>query len=675
MATHSVSASAVKYASGSSWTSGVARQGVYSTTRYEGAIQFDDLSDFDMSNINITQIKMRVTFAKAGGASTKYLTFYKSAKTSISGSISSMRGDSIGKLSVSEAYNRSVDLYFNSSTNAALFTTFKNYFMAGNEILIIYVPTTRGTYDGGYCYDYLGITALTMTFTFDYLQSDGALSSTTVAAGSSATMNITAYNSAYSHKLTWKFGTHTATQTVAAGTTSASYTIPLSWLDVIPSATSGSASVVLDTLDASGNSLGTSTHSFTVTVPSSVVPSISSITASPVNTNSVINGWGLYVYGESKAKLTISGAAGAYGSTIKSYSITTSPSVGSSTLSSFTTGTLYASDTITVTAKVTDTRGRTATKTTTFYVHFYSNPYFLSLTSYRCNSSGVQDDSGGTYAYLKAEFDCYDLNGNNSVTGKVVLSQVGGSYSTTTTIASGTGYILGGGNLAVDAVYEATFTLTDAVGEISTYVAEIGSAEYVIHVKNGGKAIGFGMAAGDDETASFGWPVKMSTPLAVEDGGTGSTSAALARFALGCVASSGDTMTGNLTIQTSLYPSLILKPTYNSTTNRVVFEGSYAGAASFSAWEDSSGNDRRMLEVRTAAYQASLDNAVVLRSVVGGSYYTYRLFHAGMASPVPVNKGGTGATVAKTALSNLGIFYADTLPSTGTDGQICLVPV
>lgn len=675
MATHSVTASALKRASSSSWTSGAARQGVYSDVRYEGAIEFSDLASFDMSNINITQIKMRVTFAKSGGSSSKYLTFYKSAKTSISGSVSSMRGASIGKLYVADAYNRSVDLYFNSSINASRFTAFRDYFMAGNRILIIYVPSTRGTYDGGYCYDYLGITAMTMTFTFDYLQSDGALSSTSVAAGSAATMNITAYNTAYSHKLTWKFGTHTATQTVAAGTTTASYTIPLSWLDVIPSSTSGSASVVLETLDASGNSLGASTHAFTVTVPSSVVPTISSVSASPVNSNSVVNGWGLYVYGESKAKLTINGATGKYGSTIKSYSITTSPSVGSSTLSSFTTGTLYGSGTITVTAKVTDTRGRTATKTTTFYVHFYSNPYFLSMQSYRCNSSGVQDDTGGTYAYLKAEFDCYDLNGKNSVTGRVVLSQVGGSYSTSSAITSGTGVILGGGNLAVDAVYEATFTLTDALGEISTYVVEIGSAEYIMHVKNGGKAIGFGMAAGDDETVSFGWPVKMTEPLAVSEGGTGATSAAFARFALGCVSSSGDTMTGNLTIQGSLYPSLILKPTYNSTANRIVFEGSYAGAASFSAWEDSTGNDRRMLEVRTAAYQASLDNAVVLRNVVDGSYYSYRIFHAGMASPVPVNKGGTGATVAKTALSNLGIFYADTLPSTGTDGQICLVPV
>ena len=37
--------------------------------------------------------------------------------------------------------------------------------------------------------------------------------------------------------------------------------------------------------------------------------------------------------------------------------------------------------------------------------------------------------------------------------------------------------------------------------------------------------------------------------------------------------------------------------------------------------------------------------------------------------------GGTGAANAKAALTNLGIFYADTLPSSGTDGQICLVPV
>ena len=59
----------------------------------------------------------------------------------------------------------------------------------------------------------------------------------------------------------------------------------------------------------------------------------------------------------------------------------------------------------------------------------------------------------------------------------------------------------------------------------------------------------------------------------------------------------------------------------------------------------------------------------------GGTWASYRLFHAGMATPIPLANGGTGASSAKAALSNLGIFYSASLPSSGTDGQICLVPV
>ena len=79
--------------------------------------------------------------------------------------------------------------------------------------------------------------------------------------------------------------------------------------------------------------------------------------------------------------------------------------------------------------------------------------------------------------------------------------------------------------------------------------------------------------------------------------------------------------------------------------------------------------------MRNAAYAPSRDNALLLRDVVDGNYYAYRVFHAGLASPVPVANGGTGASSAKAALNNLGVFYASSLPSSGTDGQICLVPV
>ena len=515
-----------------------------------------------------------MTFGPAGGESTKYLTFYKATGNAITGSISALRGSSIGAVTVSNAYDRSVTLTFNASTNAGIFNTFRDYFAAGNRLLIIYVPKTRGTYSGGYCYDYLSVTAATMTLTFEYLQSTGSMAATSVAAGSAAKLNITAYNSAYTHKVTWKFGSNSYAQTVAAGATSASYTIPLSWLNAIPSATSGAATATLETVDTSGVSLGSYSYGFTITAPSSVVPTISSVTATPVNDNSVLSGWGVYAYGKSKATLKINGAAGAYGSTIKSYSITTSPNVGSSTASSFTTNLIYTTGTVTVTAKVTDSRGRTTTKTTTFSVYAYGSPYFNSVESYRCNSSGTRDDIGGTYARIKATFGRSTLSGSNAVSCRLSMTQIGGSYSTSATLTSGTAVILGGGNLAVDASYNVTLTLTDTVGTVSTYNITVPSAAYIMHIKKGGKAVGFGTAAGADNTVTFGWPVKLSEPLGVAQGGTGSTAAASACSNLGAVKKAGDTMTGNLSISGYLYPSVYLLPTYNGTTNRTVFEGS-----------------------------------------------------------------------------------------------------
>lgn len=605
MPTFSTAATSLKYASGSSWTSGKARQGVYSSTRYEGAIRFANLTGMSFSNVGISQIQLKVTFGTAGGSSNKYLTLYKAAKNDISGSIASMRGSSIGAITVSNAYNRTVTLTFNSSTNSAIYNTLKSYFSAGNQTLIIYVPSTRGTYDGGYCYDYLSVTAATLTFTYEYLQSDGKLVSTTIAAGTAAQLNITAYNPAYTHIVTWSFGNYSTIQTIPAGTASATYTIPLSWLDAIPSATSGSGTVSLETVDTGGVNLGIYIYPFTVTVPASVVPSITSVTSEPVNTNSVLNSWGIYVYGKSQARITINGAVGKYGSTIKSYSITTDPSIGSGSSSTLTTSTLYKTGTVTITATVTDSRGRTATKSTTISIYPYSAPYFTETVAYRGNSSGTRDDTNGTYAYIKASFTRYALSGSNMVSASMTLTQIGGSYSITRTLTSGIGIVVGDGNLAVDATYQVTLTVTDTVGSSAVYRIEINSAAYIIHVKKGGKAIGFGMAAGSDNTVSFGWPIKLSYPLEISQGGTGASSAASALSALGAAASS-HTHT----------PSAI-------------------GAAAVS--------------------------------------HSHTL--TDLSGTLSVAKGGTGATTAKAALNSLGVFYADTLPDTGTDGQICLVLV
>ena len=84
-----------------------------------------------------------------------------------------MRGSSIGAISVSNAYDRTVTLTFNEDTNAAVFSNLRDHFVAGGRVLIIYVPSTRGTHSGGYCYDYLSVTSAAINITYEYLQSDG----------------------------------------------------------------------------------------------------------------------------------------------------------------------------------------------------------------------------------------------------------------------------------------------------------------------------------------------------------------------------------------------------------------------------------------------------------------------------------------------------------------------
>ena len=189
----------------------------------------------------------------------------------------------------------------------------------------------------------------------------------------------------------------------------------------------------------------------------------------------------------------------------------------------------------------------------------------------------------------------------------------------------------------------------------------IGTKGVIMDFLADGTGIAFGKVAETSGYAEFGWPLKLSEPLDIESGGTGASTAAEAIAALGGVKKSGDTMTGNLTIQGNLYPSVYLSPYYNGTTNRTVFEGSYVGASSFASWEDSTGNNRRMLEVRTKSYAASLDNAVMLRVADAGVWSNYRVFHAGMPSGVPIANGGTGATTAANARSNLGANNASNI--------------
>ena len=213
---------------------------------------------------------------------------------------------------------------------------------------------------------------------------------------------------------------------------------------------------------------------------------------------------------KSKVKLTINGAAGSYGSTIKSYSITGGGYSGSA--STLTTGFLNNSGTITFKATVTDSRGRvSAEASVSITVTAYSPPYFNSSLSQRCLSNGTLDDDG-TYIHALVSFGYSTCGGKNTLKTSVQYKQVSAEQWTDAgvTFASNTAFTYGKGQISTETSYEVRYTLEDAFSTIS--VQEIVStAAVVMDFKNGGKGVAIGKVSESDNTfeVAENWDVKV----------------------------------------------------------------------------------------------------------------------------------------------------------------------
>lgn len=139
--------------------------------------------------------------------------------------------------------------------------------------------------------------------------------------------------------------------------------------------------------------IGSKSKRVVATVGSSIVPTFTAVTHSE-NVSDVNTKVGKYVQGLSKLNLAITGATGTKYSTIKSYQITFEGT--NYNTSSATSAYVKGSGSLTVTGKITDSRGRTATKSVTVSVLAYEPPKVTTLTLQRCNSDGSLN-ALGTY--------------------------------------------------------------------------------------------------------------------------------------------------------------------------------------------------------------------------------------------------------------------------------------
>ncbi len=246
--------------------------------------------------------------------------------------------------------------------------------------------TLSGTYYGT-------VTVPTQTYTLDTIPraSQPSLSASTTTMGNAVTIYTNRASSSFTHTLRYAFGS--ASGTIATGVgTSRAWTIPLSLANQLPNSTSGSGYIYCDTYSGS-TKIGTKSVKFTATVPSSVKPTFTTVTHSEYvsNVNTVV---GKYVQGLSRLSLAITGAAGVYGSTIKSYQITFEGTNYNS--QSATSAVIKGSGDLTITGKVTDSRGRSASKSVTVNVLPYAAPKITTFGLQRCNEDG-SDNALGEY--------------------------------------------------------------------------------------------------------------------------------------------------------------------------------------------------------------------------------------------------------------------------------------
>lgn len=322
-----------------------------------------------------------------------------------------------------------------------------------------------------------------------------SMSASSVTMGNAITINTPRASSSFTHSL-WYQVNGGNWQDIASGVgTSYSWTVPVGLASSVPNGTSISVTVICRTYNGSTN-LGDKYTSFTAYVPSSVVPSMGNPTATRVD-NGVPSGWGVYVKGYSKVTIAMTSVSGSYGSTIKSYSIT-GPNL-SSTSSSATSGVLGSAGTNTYTCTITDSRGRTATKTVSISVVDYSKPS-ISVSASRCNSDGTVSSSG-TYLRVTASYSIASVSSKNSVSSRSVSCN-GASNSS---FSSGSAFVLGA-NCAINTSYILTASVKDALNNTASASITIPTASRIMNVRANKSGIAFGKFAEIDNVLDVGWP-------------------------------------------------------------------------------------------------------------------------------------------------------------------------
>ncbi len=591
-----------------------------------GIIHFPSMA---LTNKVITGIKFTVTSQAVSGSS-RTVNVRRSNYQSVSqDNVTGANYAGTGLGTFSGVFNGGTATHTISGT---LLTNLASYFSSGNNTITIYDSSATSSSPNNLCW-----TVCKVQVTYEEGVSEPTVSSGSVDLGTAVTISTNRLSSSATHTLTYSFGSQSGTIATNVGA-SVSWTPPLSLASVIPNAASGTCTITCETY-YSGTLVGTRTCTLKLNVPSSAVPTISSVSVSEA-TSGISSQFGGYVQGKSTLSVSVT-AAGVYSSTIVSYR-TVIDGV-TYTDASFISAVIGSSGSVTITATVTDSRGRSATSTQTITVYAYSVPQISLFSAERCNSGGTSPQPDGTKVRISAAGNAASVNSHNTISCTVYYKVSSSSSWTQATTITASGYSISATNLLLSPTFNAlsSYDIRISLADFFTTVEQvvsISTKQVMMDLYHDGTGIAFGKVAETPGTAEFGWPLSLSEPLSIANGGTGKTTVAAARNALGLGNTSG------------------ALPIANGGTGKTTVAAA-----------------RNALGLGNTSGALPVANGGTGQTTIAAARNALGLGNT--ADALPVANGGTGSTTAKDACIALGIFYAASLPATGTDGQICLVPV
>lgn len=248
-----------------------------------------------------------------------------------------------------------------------------------------------------------------------------------------------------------------------------------------------------------------------VTTPMSV-----SISASPYNTNSTVNSWGVYLQNYSKASITVTATGTNQSAITNCTTYIGSTQVWSSTALSGLSPTITGSGSIVIRTTVTDATGATGTASMTITVEAYQTPNLTNITSYRCNSSGTASTSG-TELWFSGTPSFSSVGGRNTNTVSFKYGQSGGSMGSYTTITNPSTWQRIVSGLSTTISYVVTFRIVDTLGNSREFTTTIPTEAVTMNLKDGGTSVCFGGYATQDNcfeiANSQGWKAIISNGM------------------------------------------------------------------------------------------------------------------------------------------------------------------